>query len=148
MKSIQAQFDLMLANQDWYGLNFAAKVEALAGHFGGTFSVTDVRVAAVRRAIQRTKQKTALPRRTRNKAAAKVGRYVGPMLFNLAAAPAAATYAANLLRALGRKADVRTSLGEVYHMVEAAGGGLDPEFSFKSLAARTAWNAFVNVVSA
>jgi hypothetical protein len=148
MKSIQEQFDMLLENQDWYGLGFEAKVEALAGHFGGTFSVAAVRVAAVRRAIQRTKQKTALPRRTRNKAAAKVGRYTGPTLLNMTAAPAAATYAANLLRALGRKADVKTSLGEVYHMVEAAGGGLDPAFSFKSIAARAAWNALVNVVSA
>lgn len=146
MKNIQAMFDTMVANQEWYAMPFAAKVEALAGHFGGTVAITAAPVVAVRRAY-RAKQETALPRRTRNKKAApKAGRYCGPTLLNLSAAPAAATYALCLLRALGRKAEITTALGEVYRMVKEE-AGLDPEFSFVSVAARAAWNALVRAVS-
>lgn len=145
MKTLQALFNKMIENQAWYGLNFQAKVEALASHFGGTIAIATP-VAAIRRSIRKAKQETALPRRTRNKAAPKVGRYCGPTIFNLAAAPAAATYALSLLRALGRKADIATSLSEVYQMVKEE-AGLDPEFSFSSIAARAAWNALVRAVS-
>lgn len=145
MKTIQALFDKMIENQAWYGLSFQAKVETLAVHFGGTVAITAAPVIAVRRAY-RTKQETALPRRTRY-TAPKSGRYAGPTLFNLDAAPAAASYAVSLLRALGRKAvNVQTALGEVYQMVKEE-AGLDPAFSFVSVAARAAWNALVRAVS-
>ena len=146
MKNIQAQFDTMLVNQAWYGLGFKAKVEALAGHFGGTVAITAAPVVAITRRTPKGKQETALPtRRTSNKAV-KSTRYIGPMLFNLAAAPAAASYAARLLRALGRKAEITTSLQEVYQMVKEE-VGMDPAFSFVSVAARAAWNALVRAVS-
>ena len=145
MKNIQAMFDTMVANQEWYGLPFTAKVEALAGHFGCAVAIVSAPVVAVRRAY-RAKQETALPRRRTRRTTPKVGRYTGPTLLNLSAAPAAASHAVSLLRVLGRKADIQTALSEVYRMVKEE-AGLDPEFSFSSIAARAAWNALVRAVS-
>ena len=144
MKNIQAMFNAMLANQEWYSLDFNAKVEALASHFGGTIAIATP-VAAIRRSIRKAKQETALPRRTRNKAV-KSTRYTGPTILNLEAAPAAASYAVSLLRSLGREAKITTSLQEVYQMVKEE-VGMDPAFSFVSVAARAAWNALVRAVS-
>ena len=140
--TLQQEFNVILANQSWYGLTMPEKLNLLCNAGSEYKEVAQASLVAVIRHRKTHKQKAAVGIKTNRVKAVKtkVARAT-TIIFPAAMAGQAVALATSLLRSMGRKICVATAIGEALCLsVETLA------FASKEEAVNSAWSAFKAVV--
>ena len=138
MKTLQSTFNNILANQEWYGLSLAEKLNLLCNAGNEYKEVRQASLVAVTNHRKTHKQKAAVGIKTNRVKAVKtkVARAT-TIIFPAAMAGQAVALATSLLRSMGRKVNSLTAVGEALCLsVEALA------YASKEEAVNSAWIAF------
>lgn len=140
MKTLQSQFNAIIANQEWYGLSLIEKLNLLCNAGQEYKEVRQASLQAVIRHRKVNKQKSIARVKPRNKVKTRATRAT-TIIFPAAMAGQAVAKATSLLRSMGRKICVATAIGEALCLsVEALA------YASKEEAVQSAWDAFKAVM--
>ena len=140
--TIQAQFDTIVANQEWYGLTMADKLSILCNAGMEYKKVASASLIAVQTHRKVCKQKSLARVMKRVRKAAKAARAT-TIIDPASGVAKVASAAVSLLRSLGRTAQISLAYGEVLCLsVEALA------YASKEEAVNSAWSAFKAAVLA
>ena len=137
--NLQEEFDLLLANQDWYGLSLCQKLDLLCKGKTERAAVVAQRLVEVTNA-RRVKQKTLPKVKTRNRIRPK-GLRSKTVLFEVGIKTSVEIISAgrNLLRSIGRK--VQGTMSQIENEVLCLNLG-ELAWKMKEEAVYTAYQAF------
>ena len=114
MKTLQAQFDELVARQEWYGLNFEDKVALLCNKVGKEYKTLAAKaVIAIKthRKVNKQRSLSEVKFNPAKKVRKTFSRLLGTVL--LPQVVKGAAEAQSFLRLLGRNSPLTTAIGEV-----------------------------------
>jgi hypothetical protein len=138
--NLQAQFNVIVANQEWYGLTFQEKLNLLCNAGSEYKTVAAAAVIAISTHRNTNKQRSVAKVKTRGRKTVKVARATTVIFERLVKTNTAVVAAGKtLLRSLGRKVTGTVST------IESEILSLDVKslaWKMKEEAVQSAWNAF------
>ena len=141
MKSLQAQFDEIVARQEWYALSFENKVALLCNKVGKEYKTLAAKaVIAIKthRKVNKQKSLSEVKFNPAKRVRKSFTRTIGTVL--LPQVQKGATEAQSFLRLLGRNSPLTTAIGEVLNLPLS-----EIVWKMKEEAVYTAYQAFMSV---